>query len=335
MGQIKKSVFWFSMIFCIFILGTSCRKEDRKSKNPVVSENRESILEAVYDDGTGLITAQGLAFEVTEDVEKYTMSVFSIVDYDKEEYTIPSKLEYDGLVYEVTAIGKSAFEGETNLKRVEITEGIEKIEESAFYNCENLKEVIMPKGVVFIGDYGFGECVNLTELVLPDTIKEIGTEAFIHCNGFSEFQIPGSVTTMGNSVFYECENLEKVVLEEGITDLFSETFTNCTALREISLPDTLLSIGTEVFWSCESLKRLEIPKNVVVIGERCFYTSGIKELVLHSVKIRPSEELFEGVDVERVLVTEKSKNLFWEFFEDTDVEVEVMTPYRQLLLYFV
>lgn len=127
---------------------------------------------------------------------------------------------------------------------------------------------------------------------------------------------------MGNSAFYECENLEKVVLEEGITDLFSETFTNCTALREISLPDTLLSIGTEVFWSCESLKRLEIPKNVAVIGERCFYTSGIKELVIHTAKIRPSEELFDGVDVEKIFVSKESKDLFLAFFEDTDVEVE-------------
>lgn len=187
MRKLRKVALWFSIIFCIFILGTSCRKEERESKNPVVSENKASILEAVYDEGTGLITAQGLAFEVTEDVEKYTMSVFSIVDYDKEEYTIPSELKYDGQVYKVTAIGKSAFEGETKLKRVEITEGIEKIGESAFYDCENLKEVIIPKGVVSIGDYGFGECVKLTGLVLPDTIKEIGTEAFIHCNGFSEF----------------------------------------------------------------------------------------------------------------------------------------------------
>lgn len=116
-GTNKKECSLFCFLFCIIILGTSCRKENKEPKNSVVSENKESIQEAVYDDGTGLITAQGLAFEVTEDVEKYTMSVFSIVDYDKEEFTIPSKLKYDGQVYRVTVIGNSAFEGETKLKK--------------------------------------------------------------------------------------------------------------------------------------------------------------------------------------------------------------------------
>ena len=61
---------------------------------------------------------------------------------------------------------------------------------------------------------------------------------------------------------------------------------------------------------------------MAVIGERCFYTSGIKKLVIHTAKIRPSEELFDGIDVDKVFVPEESKNLFLEFFEDTDVEVE-------------
>lgn len=320
MRNLGKRLFLY-VLMCMVISGTSCTKDRAGGDGSLLTED---VREAVYEEETGLITAGGLAYEVTEDVDRYTMSVFTIADYDKEEFSIPSQLEYDGQIYQVTAVGKSAFEGETNLKRIEIADGVETIEQSAFYDCTNLTGVIIPESVTAIGDYAFGECESLETLTLPEGIKTIGMEAFIHCNAFMEFCVPGSVVRMGNSVFFECEKLEKVELKEGITALSAEAFTNCTSLKEVILPDSLLSIGEEAFWDCEALTRLEIPQNVASVGERCFYTSGIKELVLYSSKIVPSEELFEGAELQKILVPKESRANFLEFFEDTGTEVETV-----------
>lgn len=297
------------------LLGTACgkNKEEQMEKN--------TNIQADEDEGTGWITAEGLAFEVTENIDRHTMSVFAIADYDKIEFTIPSEVEYDGEKYQVTAIGKSAFENEITLKKVEIPEGVESIGESAFYDCSNLTEVIIPESVTIIKDYAFGECINLKEIILPKNITEIGIETFTHCNALKEFTVPGSVTVLGNAAFYECESLESIVFGEGITALPQELFTNCTALKKVTLPKTLLSIGVEAFWSCDKLTQLEIPENVTGLGERCFYTSGLEKLVVYSSQIHPAEEIFDGAEIKEVLVPKGNKEKFQEFFADTEVKV--------------
>lgn len=314
MKKISQKVFIFS-ILCMAAFGAACSKGGEEGENTTKAE-------AVYDGETGLITANGLAFEVTDDVDNYTMSVFAIADEEQTEFMVPKEVIYEEQTYQITALGDSAFEGEEKLKKVEIADGVETIGENAFYDCGSLEEVIIPDSVTEIKDYAFGECEKLAELNLPDSITDIGTEVFTHCNSITEFHIPKNVVSMGGSAFFECEKLEKVVLEEGVTDLPAETFTNCTALKTVVLPETLLTIGNEVFWSCDNLTALEIPKNVASIGKRCFYTSGIKELTICSPKIYPENELFEGSDISKIIVPERNLEKFQEFYQDTDVKVE-------------
>lgn len=307
------------MIIAVFV--TACTKGDAEQEQTNSKKNIQTVAKAEYTDG--LIIANGLAFEVTEDVDNYTMSVFAIADTTQSSFEVPAKVKYEGKNYQVTAIGKSAFENESGLEKIQLPEGIQTIEESAFYDCSNLKEVVLPESLTQIKGYAFGECISLEKISFPNKLTEIGTECFIHCHGIEKFTIPGSVVKMGNSVFYECERLNEVIFEEGITDLSPEIFTNCSALQKVVLPETLLTIGNEAFWSCMELKTLEIPKNVASMGERCFYSSGITELTIQSEKLYPTDALFEGADeIEKIHVPQSSKESFQEYFVNTDVNIE-------------
>ena len=76
-----------------------------------------------------------------------------IVKYNGKEsvITIPVKANN----YNVTSIGKKAFE-----RNMDIT------------------KVIIPEGITNLSGYVFYSCYNLTEVSLPDSIKEVGEDCF-------------------------------------------------------------------------------------------------------------------------------------------------------------
>ena len=51
----------------------------------------------------------------------------------------------------------------------------------AFSQCSNLKSIDLPEGLTGIGGYTFYECSSLENLVLPGEITRIGEKAFGNC----------------------------------------------------------------------------------------------------------------------------------------------------------
>lgn len=98
--------------------------------------------------------------------------------------SIPETVIYEGITYEVTRIGESAFKGCINLKSVNIPSSVNIINSEAFKNCMNLEAIDMPLFVSYltIGDRAFQGCSNLTEISLPiSTIRNIGEDVFNNC----------------------------------------------------------------------------------------------------------------------------------------------------------
>lgn len=63
-----------------------------------------------------------------------------------------------------------------------IPAGTQCIEAHAFEGYTNLVRVEIPDGVTEIGDYAFAGCTNLQEIVLPDSLTKIGEHAFEGCS---------------------------------------------------------------------------------------------------------------------------------------------------------
>ena len=181
-----------------------------------------------------------------------------------------SKADFSGikeviLSYEIKAMGKGAFRGCKNLKRIEAT-GIQKLDNQVFQYCTQLAEVNMPElteigGVCFLGsglkkvDFpkvttveasAFSGCEQLIEASLPK-VKALGAIA------------PEDATSRSNlRVFADCSKLEKVYLPAVIT-VGDYAFNGCKALKEIDLPEAT-EFGEVALMGCTTLVSARLPK---------------------------------------------------------------------------
>ncbi len=94
-----------------------------------------------------------------------------------------------GAIYTVTAIGASAFEGNTIVRNITIPDTVTSIGASAFYGCTNLQTVTVPDAVDFIGDFAFYNCSNLTSITIPVGVTVISTSTFTNCDNLKTVTI--------------------------------------------------------------------------------------------------------------------------------------------------
>ena len=65
------------------------------------------------------------------------------------------------------------FQEDHNIKRVELSDGIESICSDAFINCTELEEMILPASLKEIGAYAFRGCDKLSNIVVNEKITEV------------------------------------------------------------------------------------------------------------------------------------------------------------------
>ena len=65
------------------------------------------------------------------------------------------------------------FQEDHNIRRVELSDGIEYINSDAFINCTKLEEMILPASLKEIGAYAFRGCGKLSSIVVNERITEV------------------------------------------------------------------------------------------------------------------------------------------------------------------
>ena len=104
---------------------------------------------------------------------------------------IPEKVKgNNGVVYVVTSLGASCFEG-----------------------CTGLTSITIPSSVTSLGDYCFPGCSGLTSITIPSSVTSLGDGCFQDCSGLTSITIPSSVTSLGGNCFLNCQKLETVYFE--------------------------------------------------------------------------------------------------------------------------
>lgn len=85
-------------------------------------------------------------------------------------------------------VGRQAFWGCNEIKKVIIPESVKEIGRSAFNLCENLKEVGIPGSVEKIGEFAFCDCKEATIILEKprSEFKFIGPYAFLGCKDVKE-----------------------------------------------------------------------------------------------------------------------------------------------------
>ncbi len=206
----------------------------------------------------------------TAKVRRFCTSVDYTATRYKGDIVVPEMVTYQGVDYNVTAIGDSAFYGCTGLTSLVMPDQIETIGDYVFTGCTSLTSVTYPKDYKGpVGAQMFKGCTALESLTLPDSVTSIETLAFSE-NGVKSLVVPPGVTTIATKAFQDNTSIKEVVLPEGLTTVSLYAFRYCTALEKFNIPSTWVKILNFTFQGCTALKTLTIPETVTSIGGSAF-----------------------------------------------------------------
>ena len=203
----------------------------------------------------------------------------------------------------VYALRENEFIQYTNLRSVNISNGVVSIDPLAFNGCTNLltfnvdtdnskydsrngcnaiietasntlvigcRETVIPNSVTEIGWSAFQNCSGLTSITIGNSVTSIGAYAFSGCRGLTSIDIPNSVTSIGDWAFSGCFGLTSVIIGNSVTNIGSYAFMSCYGLNSITIPNSVTNIGDGAFLSCYGLNSITIPNSVTNIGSYAF-----------------------------------------------------------------
>ena len=163
----------------------------------------------------------------------------------------------------VVQIGKSAFNNDSTIQTIRMTENILQISDDAMYNMKSLKTITLPKHLTLLGKKVFSYCTAL-ETVNFETIK---------LRQLSEF------------TFYGCTKLNNVILPASLLEIEDYCFGHCMSLDKIYIPSSVKNISPTAFYSTNSdltiygeagtkayRYAMENNINFVDVGEKELYT---------------------------------------------------------------
>ena len=207
-----------------------------------------------------VVEIDGINYEVVTKIKEATVIAKSSGKYTRA-VVIPESVEYEGVAYAVTSIGRDAF-----------------------YQC-GLTSVTIPNSVTSIGERAFSGCNGLKSVTIPNSVTSIGYGAFAGCTGLKSVTIPNSVTSIGDQAFYNCSGLTSVHisdLEAWCKIKFGSSFfsnplyyaghlyLNGEEIKDLVIPNSVTSIGDYAFYNCDGLTSVTIPNSVTSIGENAF-----------------------------------------------------------------
>ena len=198
----------------------------------------------------------------------------------------------------VTSIGNCAFEGASNLTKINLPDSISYIGWRAFRSA-NLNTVIIPKNVKEISSDTFNGNINLRTVIMQEGLERIGTNT-LNATKISELIFPSTLETIDGTAFTNCNNLDKFNLDnneyfvyesgmlmkrskETIIYISSKFIQNLTTFE---IPEGIETINNNAFNYCSRLIKVEIPSTVKTIGANCFAdaTNNLEEIIIHNTE---------------------------------------------------
>lgn len=197
----------------------------------------------------------------------FAYSSVKTVHLSKNIKSLEAGFDYDGE-------GEGFFAG-SDLEKIFIPDGIEKIGYSTFSGCRKLKEVHIPASVKEIEDYVFDDCVSLEEIKVSDKNEFYYSESGVLYSHSGElllypanktgdtFITPEEVIEIHKYAFYKSKHLKQVVLGDSICKIERSAFA-CSSVEKVNIPTKVSRIEKDVFLYT-SIKELYIPSTVTFI----------------------------------------------------------------------
>ncbi len=276
------------------------------------TEELQADVEDGFSDGEAAVAGEGDSSEVVESGNCGSDATY--------------KLYGDGrLVIEGSgSIDSDSFNGKTNIKYIEIKDGITSIGADAFSGCGDLRKVTLPESLENIGNGAFRECSRLDSIVLPDKITEIGDAAFYY-NGLTEVKLPQNLEIIGDEAF-SGNNLKSVELPESVTEIGEQAFGWNFHLQSINIPKNVTEIKEGTFWSCSELQNIVLPDGVTKIGKNAFHGTMLGEVTLPDSVTTIEESAFENCGLNRIKLSKNLTEIPYGAFSNCSSLEEIILP---------
>ncbi len=187
-------------------------------------------------------------FQSGSDTEVY---VSRLANFSATRITIPPTVQFDSQTYRVTSIWESAFDGCSNLKRVNIPDSVTSIGSYAFYGCSGLASVNIPDSVTSIGSYAFSGCAPALYETPIRGVRSVDGWAVGNQSPAGNLDLTG-IRGIGGSAFAGCCDLKRVTIPDGVTSIGDSAFSGCSNLTSVTISDSVMSIGGSAFSGCAS-----------------------------------------------------------------------------------
>ncbi len=226
----------------------------------------------------------------------------AILDYEPLEAPWSQyKVTAVELPEELYYIGRNAFYGMADLKKLTLPDGLEAIGEKAFYGCTGITgSLVIPEGVVDIGDAAFGNLPKVTALTLPASLDYLGEDVFAGCTGLKTVTYAGSLAQLMRLDYTLAECGAKVTCQGS-----SEDTLECGAIWTLDNKGTLtiegqgtLTLGYEEKYMFRDLgvRKLVILPGITEIGDTAFNYMDMTEVSLPEGLEKLGAEVFAGCE---------------------------------------
>ncbi|MBR7160210.1 MAG: leucine-rich repeat protein [Clostridia bacterium] len=205
---------------------------------------------------------------------------------------------------------------DTNIDKINCS-GV-KIEDRAFSFCDTLTELNIEGDYLgWIGSEAFYWCKSLRKVgpfVAPitktaGTPQKLGPRAFCLCQSLEDIKFVGEWDiSQAIDAFSGCSNIKKIDMDISCTTIPDKFASACRLLGEMTNSSRFEQIGVEAFRDCKSLRDFQLT-NVVHVGDRAFFATGLGEVNLPKVEYIGESAFEQNQYLETVLIGENCKKI--------------------------
>ena len=247
-------------------------------------------------------------YYITSSTDKTVEVTYSYEKFYIGDIKIPSTVQYQDYVFNVTEIGANAFSYPNGITSITIPNSITKIGNNAFSSSNELSSIIIPNSVTYIGNFAFSNCEKLINVTLSDNIAELNDFLFYKCQSITSITIPNNVKTIGKSAFQGCVNLTTITIPNNVIEIKYAAFALCDKLSSISIPNSVMKIGECAFELCKSLTTIILPNNLDTIEYALFSNcSSLTTLTIPNSVKSIGKYAFEGCNLKTITIPNNVK----------------------------
>lgn len=143
-------------------------------------------------------------------------------------------------------IGKNAFENNHVLHQVVMPYTLLEIGDQVFDGCGELRRITLTERLERIGVAAF-RGTGLRTIIFPASLYYVGADAFAGCRELDNVVIPKNLEKISDGMFEGCTALKKIEFSEELSEIGDRAFKDCEALDIVTIPDSVKKIGDTAF----------------------------------------------------------------------------------------